>query len=308
MIKPRPLRPGSAIRLVAPASPFDPDRLADGVRVLTDLGMAPVWTDRVFQRDGYLAGPDALRALELATALSDGATDAVVAIRGGYGVMRLLDTLEGHRARMRSPLVMGFSDLTALHPFLAAGAPRVTFHGPNVMGMARLDSASRARLGAALTGVDWEATFSWGGLAAVRGGCATGRLFAGNLSMICALAGTRYAAVLDGTILVLEEVHEPAYRVDRLLTQLALHPDAPRLAGVVLGDLGVVPDERPLLDAAVTAFAARLACPVVSGFPAGHGPANHPVPQGVRASLDADVGLLRVLEDPFERAEAVDGG
>jgi muramoyltetrapeptide carboxypeptidase len=304
MIKPRPLRPGACVRLVAPASPFDPARLADGVRVLTDLGLAPIWTERVLQREGYLAGPDGLRALELAAALTDGTADAVVAIRGGYGVMRLLDVLEPRRDDLKPALVMGFSDLTALHLFLAAGAPRVTFHGPNVLGMARLDADSRARLGAALSGTDWEATFAWGGLRTVRGGAARGRLLAGNLSMLCAMMGTRYAAALDGTILVVEDVHEPAYRIDRLLTQLALHPDAPRLAGVVLGDLGVVPDEQPLLDAAVAAFAARLACPVVAGFPAGHGASNHPIPLNVPASLDADVGLLRVLEDPFDRGDA----
>ncbi len=304
MIKPRPLRPGACVRLVAPASPFDADRLADGVRVLTDLGLAPIWTDRVFQREGYLAGPDALRALELATALTDGVADAVVAIRGGYGVMRILDVLETQRGQLKQPLVMGFSDLTALHLFLALDAGRVTFHGPNVMGMARLDAESLAKLGATLTGTDWESTFSWGGLKAVRGGTAQGRLLAGNLSMLCALAGTRYAAPFVGTILVLEDVHEPAYRIDRMLTQVALHADAPRLAGVALGDMGVVPAEQSLLDEAVAAFAARLSCPVVTGFPAGHGSSNHPVPQGVLASLDAGLGLLRVLEDPFERDDA----
>lgn len=304
MIKPRPLRPGACVRLVAPASPFDADRLPEGVRVLTDLGLAPIWTDRVFQRDGYLAGPDALRALELVTALTDRTADAVVAIRGGFGMMRILDVLEAHRDRLGRPLVLGFSDLTALHLFLAAGQGRVTFHGPNVMGMARLDAESRSRLGAALSGTDWESTFSWGGLQAIRGGVAHGRLVVGNLSMLCALAGTRYAAALAGAVLILEDVHEPVYRIDRMLSQLSLLVDAPRLAAVVLGDLGVAPGERPLLQAALEGFAARLACPVVSGFPIGHGASNHPVPTGVTATLDADVGLLRVVEDPFDRDDA----
>jgi muramoyltetrapeptide carboxypeptidase len=199
----------------------------------------------------------------------------------------------------RPKLFLGFSDLTALHLALAAHGDLVTFHGPNVIGMPRLDAASQARLRATLLGVDREATFAWSGLGTVRGGKARGRLMAGNLSMLCALAGTPYAVPLEGTILVVEDVNEPAYRLDRMLTQLSLQPGATGLAGLALGDLGVAAEDRPLVERAVARVVGVLGCPAVEGFPAGHGSVNHPVPLGIQAELDADAGTLRALEDPY---------
>jgi len=300
MLKPKPLNPGSAVRLIAPASPFEADRLSDGVKILTDFGLTPIWTDRVFQRQGYLAGPDSLRVLELADALKDQACEAVIAIRGGFGVTRIIDELANHN--FGSKLVMGFSDITALLIYLNQTANQVVFHGPNVLGMPNLDPESRGRLKAALLGLDWETNFTWAGLQLLRGGFAKGRLLAGNLTLICTLAGTWTQANLAGALLVIEEVNEPLYRIDRLLTQLAMQVQARQLSGVIIGDLGVAAQDLPDLPNVLESFTNRLDCPVVTGFPAGHKHQNHPIPLGIEASLDADLGLLRVLEDPYDRS------
>jgi muramoyltetrapeptide carboxypeptidase len=265
------------------------------------MGLIPVWTDRVFQREGYLAGPDALRIREFVAAMTTDTAGGVVTARGGYGAMRILDEVAAQAPGFRTCLFMGFSDVTAIHSLLLDRAGLGSFHGPNMLGMNRLDDESRLRLGNALMGIAWKETFAWDGLGRVHGGTARGRVIAGNLTMVAALCGTRHELPLDGTLLVLEDVNEPAYRVDRMLTQILLHREASGLAGVVLGDLGVSAEEQGLLESAVHRFAEVLGRPVVTGFPAGHGAVNHPIPQGVEALLDADGGTLRIVEDPYDR-------
>jgi muramoyltetrapeptide carboxypeptidase len=287
------------VRVVAPCSPFDRARFAAGVEVLTGLGLVPAVAERVYQVDGFLAGPDSLRAAELVEALCGDGADLLMAARGGYGSMRVLDEVCRHSPAFEPRALFGFSDVTAVH-LLLLRAGLVSFHGPNVTTLPQLDAASLARTGAALSGRDAEATFTYAGLAPVRCGRAEGTLVAGNLSMLSAMWGTPWAAPLAGAILVVEDTGEAPYRVDRMLTQLRMQAEAHRLAGVAFGDLGATREEdAAAVRRSIDLLASLLPCPVVTGFPAGHGATNFPVPCGVRASLDADAGLLRVLEDPF---------
>jgi len=297
--KPRPLARGSVVRLVAPCGPVPAERFAAGVQVLAGFGLVPRWDPRLFATDGFLAGPDDQRAGELVAAFTVDDADGVIAARGGYGAMRLLPVLEARAAELRPRLFQGFSDLTALHLFFLGAGDLVTFHGPNVTTLAQADKESLRRARNALLGLDREATFRWDGLHTVTGGKARGRLVAGNLSMLGAMMGTRFAPPLRGTILVLEDVNEPVYRLDRLLTQLALAADAAGIAGVVIGELGARAEDADSLVATLRRFAEVLGRPVVTGFPAGHGNLLHPVPEGVEAVLDADQGILQVVEDPF---------
>jgi muramoyltetrapeptide carboxypeptidase len=300
--KPFPPAPGGRIRVVAPCSPFDRERFEAGLACLAGLGWEAMTDPRAFAADGFLAGPDADRAASVAGAFADPEAGAILAARGGYGSMRLLESLAGRCASFLPIPFCGFSDVTALHRLLADDAGLVTFHGPNVTTLPQLDAPSLARFAAFLAGADPASAFRWEGLAPVRGGRAEGRIVAGNLSMISALWGTRWAAPLDGTLLVLEDVGEPAYRLDRMLVQLALQPGAGGIAGIAFGDLGARPGEAERVSRSVAGLADRLGVPVVAGFPAGHGASNHPVPQGVRARIDADAGLFMVEEDPFNRA------
>jgi len=276
------------------------ERFAAGVQVLAGFGLVPRWEPRLFAEEGYLAGPDADRLQELASAFEDDGAQGVIAARGGYGAMRLLDDLAGRPGTLPPRLFQGFSDLTALHLYFLHEGDLVTFHGPNVTTLAQADEESLRRTRNALLGLDREATFTWTGLQTVAGGRAAGRLVAGNLSMLSAMMGTRFAPPLPGAIVVVEDVNEPAYRLDRLLMQLALAADAGRVAGVVLGELGAPPGEEGLLQAAVRRFAEAIGRPVLAGFPAGHGATLHPVPEGVLAEIDADAGTLRVVEDPYD--------
>ncbi len=304
MRKPRPMVPGSIVRLAATSGPVPADRFAVGVQVLEGWGLVPRWEPRLFDRHGYLAGSDEARANELVEAFTSEGVDGVIAARGGYGAMRLLDSLVGRGASLPARLFLGFSDLTALHLHFMGVGDLVTFHGANVTTLSQLDQESKDRTRNALMGLHRQTNFSWDGLRPVASGRAAGRMVAANLSLLGAMMGTRFAPKLAGSILLLEDVGEPVYRLDRLLTQIALAVEAAGIAGVVIGDLGVPAAENAQLEAVLQLFARAIGRPVVTGFPAGHGTRLHPVPEGVRAELDADQGILRVIEDPYEDSNA----
>jgi len=265
------------------------------------LGLTPLVSDRIFDVDGYLAGSDEARSAEVISAMTMVDNEAVIPVRGGYGAARLLPTLEAHVDHIMPSLWMGFSDITALHLFFLSTGRFSTMHGPNVVSIGRLDETSRQRLEASLFGRDWESTFCYDRLQNISGGRAEGHIVAGNLAVLTSLLGTRYAPCLDGAILILEDINEPAYRIDRMLTQLALQPGFDRIAGMAFGDIPVPLELVGLLKSTLVRFAQRLGRPIVTGFPIGHGSRNAPVPEGMSAILDADRGVLQVTQDPFDR-------
>lgn len=300
---PRGLAPGDRVAVVAPAGPFDPADLADGMAVLAGFGWEPVPVGRLDAREGYLAGDDETRAAALAEAFADPSLRAVFCARGGYGSTRLLDRLDpALLARDPKPLV-GFSDVTALLSWAARRAGVVAVHGPVLTQLCRLDAASHQALQALLSGAVGPERPLLDGLVALRAGEAEGTLRGGNLTLLGALAGTPDAVPLDGAILFVEDTNEPVYRLDRLFTQLRGLPDWGGLRGLVVGDLGVAPDNealRRLLDD-VTAHAP---CPVVCGAGIGHGTRNLALPVGARVRLDATGGTLALLAPALERPAA----
>ncbi|HOU52963.1 MAG TPA: LD-carboxypeptidase [Myxococcota bacterium] len=296
-----PLRPGSAVQVVAPSGVVPREAFDRGVGVLRGWGLEVRWAPRVFDRRHYLAGPDGDRAREWVEAFRDPGVAGVLAARGGFGAMRILEAVDARPHRPARPrLFMGFSDLTALH-VLRFRQGCMGIHGANVTTLAGLDAHSLERTRRALFGEDPAGTFRWEGLRPIRGGRGEGRLIAGNLSLICALMGTRFEAPMAGCIWVVEDVHEPPYRLDRLLVQVGLARQAGRLRGLVVGDLGIGdqdPEAREAVAEALDRLAGRIGCPVVGGFPAGHRGPLHPVPVGAMAALDGDQGVLQVIEDP----------
>lgn len=300
MRKAKPLKKGSSVRVIEPSSPFDRDLLPLGLKVLSEMGMVPVHSDRIFQADDYLAGPDTLRAKEFVSAFTTDGEEAVIPARGGYGAMRILEEISHRSTELQPRFFMGFSDITSLHMFFLGRGDLVTFLGPNVISLARVNDRTMDRVKATLLGIDPDDTFLYAGLSPLTSGRARGRLVAGNLSLITSLAGTGFAAPLEGSILVLEDVEEPLYRVDRMLTQLSMQEGFNRLGGLAFGDMGVSPADQPGLVKILSRFSKSSGKPAVMGFPIGHGADNQPVPQGVMAHLDADIGLLRVLESPYE--------
>lgn len=286
---PPPLHEGSRVALVAPAGPLreatDLDRSFANVRA---LGWEPVVGDHVLERDGYLAGSDEHRAADLNRFARDDSIDAVWCIRGGYGVMRILEQLDYDAWRRKPKVLIGYSDITALHAAIGQRAELVTFHGPTARGelceptRASFINAVTTRNGSQRHGVS-------GGFDSANAGVAEGPLVGGNLALVAALAGTPFAWNLDGAILVLEDVGESVYRIDRMLTQLWLTGGLRRVAGLVFGQFTEIPDdasnaERPLARL-LREFAERCGVPTLFNFPIGHVDHNVTLPLGATARL-----------------------
>ena len=288
------LEPGSRVALVAPAGPLrgeeDLSRAEDNVRA---LGWHPVVGQYVLARRGYLAGSDDERLSDFNAVARDPTIDAVWCLRGGYGTMRLLEGVD-YEAWSRSPKpLIGYSDITALHAAIGARADLVTFHGPTAR--ASLSEFSRASLDCALRGADSCGTASEG--RTLVSGCARGPLVGGNLAMLAALAGTPFAPRYDGAILVVEDVGEPVYRLDRMLAQLRLCGALGQCAGVVFGAFTGIPKDDPAgsPDDLFVEIARALDVPCMAGAPVGHIDDQWTLPLGARAELDADALTLRVL-------------
>lgn len=300
-VKPPGLAPGDRVTVVAPAGPIERESLEAGLRVLAGRYEA-TWEPGLLSRARYLAGDDTRRAGELRAALGDPRAKAVIAARGGYGSLRLLPRLwpvgardGGPSALGRTKLVVGFSDITALHCALQAMG-QVSVHGPSVNQLATQPREIVERFFALLE----DATAPPAGIAGTPlvGGIAEGPLLGGNLSLLTRLLGTPWLPDLEGAVLLVEDVGERPYRIDRMWTHLRLAGALDRVRGLALGDF--TDCEEPGADFAsrdiLWALAAETELPCVAGLPIGHGAVNVPVALGTRVRLDGGTGTLSFLE------------
>ena len=263
---------------------------------MRSFGWEPIVGEHALARDGYFAGDDVRRAADLNRALSDDTIDAVWCLRGGYGTMRILDALDYASAARRPKPVIGYSDITALHAALSMRSDIVTYHGPTAR--ASLTSFSRDSLSCALVH-GGDSCGDAPDARILRGGFAQGILAGGNLALLSALAGTPFAPRLANTILVLEDVDEAVYRVDRMLRQLLLSGLLDGVRGIVFGACTNCPeaadDGARALDDVIFEVADSLGVPAISGVPVGHIEDQWTLPLGAPASLDADRRTLSVL-------------
>jgi muramoyltetrapeptide carboxypeptidase len=314
-IKAPALRPGDTIMLVAPAGPPNRERVQKCVQRLEAMGFKVALPPKLFRRQGYLAGTDDERAAELNAAIHDPLVRAIFPCRGGYGLSRILDRIDYAALRKDPKVLIGFSDLTALHLAVAAKAKLITFHSPMAEFTLWRDEGDYAFA----AGSFWRAVLAAryrrgqrpgfvidlpGGQPApqrLTGGTATGRLVGGNLSLICATLGTPYAIDAKGKLLFLEDTGEAPYRVDRMLAQLRLAGVLREAAGIIVGSFDRT--DAAEVDRIFREYCAKLKKPVVRGFPVGHSIWNATLPHGALAELDADLGQLRLLEDPVKLSQ-----
>lgn len=293
MLFPDALRRGDRVAVVAPASPFPRAAFLAGLAWVAQRYRVELRGD-VFARRGYLAGDDDRRVGELSRAMLDRDVRAVLVARGGYGVTRIASRLPWAEFARAPKWLVGFSDATALH-VCAASRGVASTHAPNVTGLGAASNVHLARnRGAWLAALERpEAARAWTGLHAIRAGEARGPLFGGNLTLVCAMAAAGKLVVPDGSIVLLEDVTERPYRVDRMLTALLDGGHLARAAALVFGEfaqcapgpdgvtVGEVLGER----------AATLGVPVFTGAPFGHGERNESFTLGASAILGD--GVLR---------------
>ncbi|HEY6514781.1 MAG TPA: LD-carboxypeptidase [Steroidobacteraceae bacterium] len=286
------LRPGDPVVVVAPASSFDRASFEAGLEVISRRYRVH-YDPGLLTRHRYLAGHDERRLAELASALTDTGTRAIFCARGGYGMMRLLPGLEGIEVAAKP--VIGFSDITALHQLLQRRG-LVSVHGPVVTQLARLEAHAHERLFELLESDAPAAELS--GRETFVAGTVEGPLLGGNLAVLTRLLGTPFLAPLEGAILLLEDVGERPYRLDRMWTHLALAGVFRRVRGIALGEFTGCEDKDADYSSAdvLRELAAATGLPCAAGFPIGHGAQNQPVPLGVRVRLDAGRRRLTFLE------------
>lgn len=297
VVRPQALAAGARVALVAPAGPLAPERIDTALARCRSLGLEPVLFPAARQRHRFLAGTDAERLGDLQAAFDDRSVDAVWALRGGYGTLRIFDQLDLSRQREAPIPFIGFSDnTTLLVRHLQMGV--VSFHGPHPgadfppeteRSFRRVLFSPEAAGALALRAVDPQPR-------TMAGGSVEAPLAGGNLALLAAMCGTRHALSARGHILLLEDVSEPAYRLDRMLLQLERSGVMEGVKGLAFGRFTQTPDdEHPVHDVLVE-FAERMRVPAVADLPFGHVEHNCTLPIGARARLNADAATLALTE------------
>jgi muramoyltetrapeptide carboxypeptidase len=311
LVKPRALKPGDTVGLIAPASyTFDLWSLDDAAARVEALGLKPKFGKHVRGRRGFLSGTDDERLEDLHAMFSDPGVSAVFALQGGYGTPRLLDRIDYGLIRRNPRILLGYSDITGLHLAIGRKSGLVTFHGPNMIGSLpprTVELLKKALFVAEpigeLTNPDeadpLNVEFP---LRTVTPGVARGRIVGGNLTLVTATMGTPYEIETKGRIVFLEDTGEAPYRVDRMLVQLRLAGKLQEAAGVVFGtctDCGPGKSSFELslsLSEVLMEQLGTLRVPVIAGLVFGHTKEKSVLPMGVEAELDATARRVRVLE------------
>ncbi len=298
---PRPLRRGDTVGVVAASGPVDKKLLETGLAFLEECGFLVRQGCHVEQSRSYLAGTDEQRCEDLNDMLRDPEINGIFLARGGYGSMRLLEELDYDAVRREPKILVGMSDVTALQLSLFTRCGLVTFAGPMIAGQVGrgLDELSAHWFVRGLTEplgtrnlFDLDAD-----LRVLRPGRAQGCILGGCLSLVTALLGTDFSPDYTRAVLFLEEVHEPLYRVDRMLTQLRLAGILDAVSAIVCGHF-LGPGGRNLdhsVDRLILELTREKPVPIVSGYPHGHTLPNVTIPHGIPVELNTDSMTLTVI-------------
>ncbi|HEX9443804.1 MAG TPA: LD-carboxypeptidase [Candidatus Binatia bacterium] len=303
MQKPAALKPGDKIAVVVPSGPVEDDRLKAGVAALKGAGFAVELAENILARKGYLAGEAEARARTLQGFFEREDIAAILSARGGFGSVQMLPYLEAAAIRRHPKIFVGYSDVSILLNWLVQRCRIAAFHGPMVaMELAR-GLAGR------------NADFFWGTLLgkmpewrvelgeSIRPGAAEGEMAGGCLSTIITTVGTPYEIDTAGKILLLEDVGEKPYRIERMLTHLKMAGKTAGLAGLVFGSFTHCEGEGERdVRAIVRELFHDAPYPVATGLPAGHGEDNLIMPLGVKMRLDATARRLSLIEPPVDTA------
>ena len=307
IIKPKRLSKGDVIGIISPASaPDDPARIDSGVRYFEKLGYRVEVGKNVGKTHGYLAGTDDERLSDLHNMFSNKDVKAIICIRGGYGSPRLLDKIDFKIITRNPKIFVGYSDLTALHLAFLQKAGLVTFEGP----MVAVDFYND--VSAFTEEMFWALVTSNKKFGRVHlpneekifqlsKGMTRGRLVGGNLSILASLAGTTYLPPLKDKILLIEEVGEVPYRIDRMLNQLRLAKVLKQAAGIILGSFADCNETDPLkrtltLGEVITDYFGEMKIPIIYNFKHGHIKDNITMPHGVMTKLNASRGIVEIAE------------
>ena len=302
-IHPPALRSGMTIGIIAPSGPICADEIETSLRYIERRGYKVRCGKSLYARYGFLAGTDTARAYDFNTMFADPEVDAVFCARGGYGACRVLYHLDWNLPKTHPKIFCGYSDITTLHLALQRNCHLITFHTPMITRFTDdWDKVSEANFWRLLESRSpygaYDANAS--SIRKLHGGKATGRLVGGCLSLLTAAVGAAESPDFTDAIVLIEDVNEANYRVDRMLMQLQRAGLLEKAAGFVLGDVTGDHDQNPTDDISLEDIwkqrIASLGKPVIAGFPFGHVQNPASLPLGCLAELDADSGSLTIME------------
>ncbi|NJN78819.1 MAG: LD-carboxypeptidase [Saprospiraceae bacterium] len=310
LIKPKRLKPGDTIGLVTPAGPITEEQLKKTITNIEGLGFNVEFNERrVLARNGYLAGSDLARADEVNLMFANPDIDGIWCIRGGYGVARMLDMLNYKVIRQNPKVLIGYSDITALHQAIYKKTGLVCFHGP--VGASTFTDYTTKHVKNIITNPQENYTIEYAGENAdkeddvyrsyvIKEGIAEGTLIGGNLTLAASLVGTPYDVSYDDKLVFLEDIGEKPYRIDRMLTQMLLAGKFNKVKGVILGvfyncEAKEGDNSLSLDDMLIDRFNC-LNVPIIYGMSFGHIDNQFTLPLGIYARLNTADKTITLLE------------
>lgn len=289
------LQKGDTVGLVALSSKVKPEKLGDAIAFLDDLGLNYIIGDTIQAKHDYLAGSDEERLNDFHEMVRNPEVKAIFCVKGGYGSARIAEKIDYGLLEENPKIFWGFSDLTYLHCAINEYANLVTFHGPLLMSVGRIDDLSKRMFLQLFSPMELQYTEDISPLTTIAPGVARGEIIGGNLRRLVNTLGTKFEVCTEGRILLIEELGESIPKIDAMLQQLKQARKLEQLAGVIIGSFTQTEADEAALFTLMKDYFADLGVPVVAGFKIGHDSTNIAIPLGVDAILDAQEKVLKIL-------------
>ncbi|MDM5153994.1 LD-carboxypeptidase [Bacillus sp. DX1.1] len=296
MLQPNALQKGDTVMIIAPAGPPTIEHILAGKNILEQMGLSVIVGQSVYEKHGYLAGNDAMRLHDLHESFANPIVKAVFCARGGYGSARLLPHIHYELIRNNPKIFWGYSDITALHIAFSQYAQLITFHGPMIEELGKgLDSLSLSSFNQLFHPYSTilKATEC---LASSSSCTVSAPLIGGNLTVLTSTLGTPYEVNTVNKILLLEDVGEEPYRIDRMFNQLRLTEKLSQCAGVIFTSCqDCIASKHSLsLQDILYDYLVHYNIPVMFGFPIGHIQPNIGIPLGITVTMNTEKNTLAI--------------
>ncbi len=284
------LKPGSMLGVCAPSARFDTEKLNLGIGVLKELGFRVKVPVEIFKKKRYLAGDDMVRANVINRLFADPAIDGIICARGGFGSIRILDHLNWNIIKQNPKPFIGFSDNTAILLAIIDETGNSVIHGPNVVSLAQAQEETIDAFYKTVNGSFDKIDMINGQI--LKSGKCTGVLKGGNMATMCHLVGTRFQPDFNNTVLFLEDIGEPAYKIDRMLTQMKMAGLFKGIQGVIAGTFENCDNDEYVKEILLEIFE-EYNIPIFSGLDAGHGKVNLPLCMGTHIKMDTKLAKIQ---------------
>ncbi|MCP3924257.1 MAG: LD-carboxypeptidase [Desulfobacterales bacterium] len=288
------LKKGDTIGIVATSGGFEIDRFNDGIKIIEEMGYNVLIPPAVYEKEGYLAGSDSLRLKTLTEMFLNKDVKAIFCARGGYGAQRIIDKIDFDLIYKNPKPFIGFSDVTSLLIAFHEKSKLKTYHGPVVTSLNLLERKNIERIFSVLS-LKKEDSYSIKSVDpfVINSGICEGELIGGNLCILSHMIGTIYQPNLNNKIMFIEDIGEPLYKIDRMLTHLHLSGLTNNIKGLILGSFKNCGDMENLYKLVEERFIGHN-IPILAGMGFGHGNINEIIPIGSYGKLQTDTGTLKI--------------